>query len=107
MRHTVNDGQWYFLAARWELGDTRRAYVGPLAEDGIGGPIGTAPKSADFVPWQYPMLIGASNNRGRVANVLSDAAIDEIKVYNYALTDQEIADAYNTVSGKQLALTPQ
>jgi len=99
-----NDGQWHFLAVRWEVGGTNRAYAGTLTENGIGGGIQNAAASATFVPFENPLLIGASNNRGTVADVLSNTAIDKLVIYNYALTDDQIADIYNTVSGQSLCV---
>ena len=51
------------------------------------------------------MFIGAFNNRGTGPDgVSSNMVIDDLKIYNYAMTDAEIADAYNAVSGQNLCV---
>jgi hypothetical protein len=48
------------------------------------------------------MLIGAQNNGGVPEAFLTNAMLDELQIYNYALSDEEIADIYNGVSARGL-----
>jgi hypothetical protein len=85
----AGDGQWHLIAATYEKGS-----VGQLYLDGLPfGATDTYTSSPAFEPWDYPMIIGANNNRGVVTDFL-DGAIDDVKVFNYRLTGLEIADMY-------------
>lgn len=85
----VGDGQWHLIAATYEKGA-----VGQLYLDGVplGGSDAYTANPA-FDPWDYPMIIGANNNRGLVTDFL-DGAIDDVIIFNYRLTGLEIADMY-------------
>jgi hypothetical protein len=42
----------------------------------------------------YPLYVGAVNNKG-TAGFFFDGQIDDVRIYNYALTQQQINDIYN------------
>jgi len=85
----AGDGQWHLIAATYEKGAVAQLYLD-------GKPLGATDaytSSPTFEPWDYPMIIGANNNRGVVTDFLT-GAIDDVKIYNYRLTGLEIADMY-------------
>ncbi len=85
----VGDGQWHLIAATFAKGD-----IGQLYLDGL--PFGATDSYTavpEFNPWDYPMLIGANNNRGAVVDLLT-GAIDDVRIYNYRLSNLEVADLY-------------
>lgn len=85
----VGDGQWHLITATYEKGSVGQLYLD-------GKPFGASDAYASnptFDPWDYPMIIGANNNRGVVTDFL-DGAVDDVKIFNYRLTGMEIADMY-------------
>ncbi|MBN2210792.1 MAG: hypothetical protein JW709_05285 [Sedimentisphaerales bacterium] len=85
----AGDGKWHLIAATYEEGDGCQLYL-----DGL--PLGSAGGYAAnpvFDAWQYPMEIGANNDRGTVKDFL-DGAIDDMQVYNYPLGLMDIIDMY-------------
>lgn len=75
---SIQDGEWHFLAGTWD-GDTIRLYIdGELeAEMGCKG---------ELSPNDDALFIGARGGSGRFLT----GALDEIKMYNYALTKEEL-----------------
>ena len=102
MNRNLVNGQWQFVAARWEVGGLKRAYTGTLSQNGVSSAVEASPEAATYAALVNPMLIGAQNNAGVPGAFLTNATIDELKIYNYALTDAEIAAIYNAVSGRGL-----
>jgi len=101
------DDAWYFVASRWESDGESRMYVGSTTENGFGDTIyGTGDYADAVAALTQPLCIGASNTAGTIveSQMLHNAAIDDIRVYNYALTDDEIADIYNNVTGGSLCV---
>ena len=88
------DGQWHHVAIVWAEGNAV-AYIDgvvvPWDKDDVSG----SPMLAD---WQYPMLIGARNNRGDIQRNF-DGELDDLKMYNYRLTEQEVID--ETLAGPE------
>lgn len=90
----VNDGKWHHIVGVW-LGDTNfKIYIdgkdasGPTAS--IGSPTppfrgeGNTTIGGSHVPWNFFGFSGL---------------IDEVRIYNRALSDKEIADHYNKMKG--------
>ena len=75
---SIQDGEWHFLAGTWD-GDTILLYIdGELeAEMACKG---------ELKPNADPLFIGARGGSGRFLT----GALDEIKMYNYALTKEEL-----------------
>lgn len=96
---TMADNTWHFGAARWQLGGENRLYEGHLGQNGISSAAEAAAAMTAFNDLDYPMLIGAENWRGTLQSFLNNTLIDELRIYNYPLTDVEITDIYNSVSG--------
>lgn len=96
---TMADDTWHFGAVRWQLGGENRLYEGHLDQNGISSAVEAAAAMTTFNDLDYPMLIGAENWRGSIQSFLNNTLIDELRIYNYPLSDVEITDIYNSVSG--------
>lgn len=74
----IQDGKWHFLAGTWD-GKTIRLY--------IDGKLEAEMKCAgELTPNADPLFIGARGGQRRFLT----GALDEIKMYNYALTEDEL-----------------
>ena len=74
----IQDGRWHFLAGTWD-GKTIRLYV--------DGKLEAEMKCAgELSPNDDPLFIGARGGQRRFLT----GALDEIKMYNYALTEEEL-----------------
>lgn len=51
-----------------------------------------------------PVNIGASANNEGAFNYIFNGAMDDIRVYNYALTQTQVIDVYHDVSGKSVCI---
>ncbi len=98
---TVSSGQWHHFLATWEFKGLYRfklyfdaRFVGEITQ-------------ADWQiePWQYDLVVGATNNAGEILNNW-DGLLDEIKIYNYPLTVEEIALEWQQGTGEVLCLHP-
>lgn len=68
--------------------------------DGEEGGNGTSASGfADLTAFEFPMTLLARNSRG-VINQQCLGAVDDLQIYNYALTVEEIAQTYYDVTGK-------
>ncbi len=76
---SIQDGEWHFLAGTWD-GATIRLYIDGNADASMDC-AGTLLTNDD------PLFIGARGGNVRFVT----GALDEIKVYNYALSEAEIA----------------
>ena len=101
---TVNDDVWHFAVIAWTSspeGAELTVYVD-------GASKGTSTSSGSFQPfgdWVYDIVIGASNSRGTVKDFFI-GLIDELKVYNYALTADAVAVAYEGYTGLDTCVHP-
>ena len=71
---SIQDGEWHFLAGTWD-GDDILLYIDGELEAEM-------PCKGELKPNDDPLFIGARGGSGRFLT----GALDEIKVYNYALT---------------------
>lgn len=85
---TVNDGNWHQLVGTYD-GNFSRAYVdGVLRATSVGGNSnGAPPAGTEF------MAGGISSNSGPQRTY--DGLLDNLNLYNTALTDQEVRAAYD------------
>jgi len=97
---SIQDGEWHFLAGTWD-GATIRLFIDGNADASMDCAGTLSPNDA-------PLFIGARGGSGRFVT----GALDEIKIYNYALSEAEIlADMDSPVSsaavepGGKLAVT--
>ncbi len=75
---SIQDGEWHFLAGTWD-GDDILLYIDGELEAEM-------PCKGELAPNNDPLFIGARGGSGRFLT----GALDEIKVYNYALTKDEL-----------------
>ena len=89
----IQDETWHFLAGTWD-GSTIKLYIdGKLNKE-------LACKGT-LIPNNDPLFIGSRGGSQRFVN----GALDEIKMYNYALTEKELNDDMANPHG--LAVVPQ
>lgn len=75
---SIQDGEWHFLAGTWDGNDILLYIDGELEAE--------MPCKGELVPNNDPLFIGARGGSGRFLT----GALDEIKMYNYALTKVEL-----------------
>lgn len=75
---SIQDGEWHFLAGTWD-GDDILLYIDGELEAEM-------PCKGELKPNNDPLFIGARGGSGRFLT----GALDEIKMYNYALTKDEL-----------------
>jgi hypothetical protein len=103
--HLTDSDAWYFVASSWGDADGKlRTYVARATENGyLEDVVNDIP--ANYIAWQYAPAIGASNSRGTFNNFLrAGSMLDDLKIYNYALTPEEIAAEFNAVTGNTLCI---
>lgn len=75
---SIQDGEWHFLAGTWDGNDILLYIDGELEAE--------MPCKGELVPNNDPLFIRARGGSGRFLT----GALDEIKMYNYALTKAEL-----------------
>ncbi|MCY4570355.1 MAG: LamG domain-containing protein [Candidatus Poribacteria bacterium] len=75
---SIQDGEWHFLAGTWDGEDILLYIDGELEAE--------MPCKGELKPNNDPLFIGARGGSGRFLT----GAMDEIKMYNYALTNEEL-----------------
>ncbi|MAT67984.1 MAG: hypothetical protein CMJ58_00495 [Planctomycetaceae bacterium] len=98
------DGEWRHVAWQWngaaESGSGEPTFASVYL-DGVR--LGASSTNYFLNPpdfqeeWQFPMAIGARNNRGALDGFF-DGAIDDLRIYAESLTDQQILDIYNSMA---------
>jgi len=88
---SLADGAWHLLAATWQ-GNTVRVFVD-------GGQVASASSvvPAQFLGWQRGMLLGGtrtSADRGVLSADFFGGLVDELEVYNYPWTAEQMAQKY-------------
>lgn len=98
------DGEWHHLAFRWNGGAEQGSGEPELASvflDGVN--LGAAPTNHFLDPtdtqneWQFPLAIGARNNRGTLDGFF-DGALDDFRIYSDFLSDEEILGIFNELA---------
>lgn len=87
----ATDSQWHHVAVTYD-GSEMKIYV-----DGSWRTTSTRTLT-NFVDWQRPLVLLAVNSRGSI-NDRFTGQVDDLKIYNYAFTSAEIAQAYLGVEG--------
>lgn len=93
----AGDGNWHMLSVVWPVtvGESQQIHVYV-----DGSLIATGDITADaFSVWENSMLIGAANPGGSGVTRYFDGLIDSLRVYNYALAPEVIAQEYFDVTG--------
>ena len=96
---------WYFAAATWgDANGQLRTYIAPAAGNGyLEDTVNDI--SDNYAPWQYAPTIGGANSRGTINSFfIAVSMLDDLKVYNYALTPEAIAAEFNAVTGNTLCI---
>jgi len=99
----VTGGAWHHVVTTWKAGDHVRVYVDGLQTAQVTG--GTPDQ---YLPWTRGVLIGASRtaaDRGVLADFFN-GAIDDLRVYNYPQTADDIATLYFETSNKGVCTRP-
>jgi hypothetical protein len=90
----IDNNEWHFVAVTYS-GTQLKGYY-----DGVKKST-TDRVLTNFANWQYqPFPILAINSRGTM-DVLFKGSVDDLKIYNYPLTEDEMALTYYNVTGKQ------
>ncbi len=90
--YLLTDGYWHHVAVAYAIDGVCEIYL-----DGcLLGSRQADFDINDFSPWQYPMLIGAGRNTTdrTQAGTYLQAYVDELRIYNYPLTQKEMIDIY-------------
>ncbi len=95
----ISDGQWHFVAATFNSGTGYKSvYIDGLKR--VTDFTGLLPISDSPAP---VVVAARSSNDGPTSYTINDYCdnlmIDEVKLYNYPMTDAEVADQYSAVVG--------
>jgi len=91
---SYNDGNWHHLAGVYTRSANLELYVDGLSE-GIPGDISYAEK--EDINLTQPLAIGCRVVYGRSNDLYFNGAIDEVGIYDRALSAVEIEELYNSV----------
>ena len=93
----VGTDEWYHIVGTFN-GSRMRIYLnGLMVAEVLDDSLAT------FGDWQYPMVLCGRNDRGTV-NQFFPGEIDDLRMYNYVLTDEAIAQLYYDISEKAVCL---
>jgi hypothetical protein len=93
----AGDGNWHMLAVVWPVIVDQTQQIQVFVD---GSLIATGNITADtFSVWENNMLIGAANPGGSGVTRYFDGLIDNLRVYNYALAPEVIAQEYFNITG--------
>ncbi len=99
--YSFYDGYWHMFSATWS-NNTVKVYINGelVAQNSQSYP-------NNFVPWELSNLIGAYRNGQPNRHMLGGfmvGAIDEVRIYNYEISGDDIADEYAMLN--ELGVTP-
>jgi len=92
----IADSEWHWITVT-NNGSQLVAYF-----DGLAQGNGTFDLT-NFVAWEYPVYMLAINSRGSADQRFQGKA-DDMRIYNYALSADEIIQAYYDVTGKKVCV---
>jgi hypothetical protein len=95
----VFDNKWHHIVAAYDTsaGDFKLYDNGVVVVETIEAGMG------DFSAWNYPVTILAYNDSGNIGQNLNyTAPLDDLRIYNYAMTKTEIANIYYETTGIEL-----
>ena len=90
---------WHLITCTWDTGSGEAA----IYLDGVSMGLVTSGQPSEFAEWQYPMIIGALQNRATVEDFYV-GLMDDYRVYNYPLDGYEIADLYTSLAGGRICV---
>ncbi len=85
---------WHLITCTWD-GESGAAAI---YIDGVSTGVVTSGKPSEFSEWQYPMIIGARQNRATV-EWFYVGEMDDFRIYNYPLDGYEVAELYTSLAG--------
>jgi hypothetical protein len=94
----LRDGQWHYIAA------TRSGNTVTLFVDGEAANSGNAAAIDTFSAWNHEVLLLADNVRG-VHDRFFPGVVDDLRIYNYARSAEQIAMERYTVTGQSSCLS--
>jgi hypothetical protein len=95
----VFDNKWHHIVAAYDTaaGDFK------LYDNGVVVAETTEMGMGDFSAWKYPVTILTHNDAGTIdKNMNYTAPLDDLRIYNYAMTKTEIADIYYETTGLEI-----
>jgi hypothetical protein len=90
-------GTWFHMVATWSGGQSENSihiYINGSEVNYIGGEDGTCNHDSDS---SQPVYIGRGTAGG--ATTYSNSTIDDVRIYNRALSPKEVSDLYNWAPG--------
>jgi hypothetical protein len=96
-----NDGKWHLIAIKAEAGTVAagKGFRPSIDLDDNDSNLNYVLGSGETInAWQTPIAIGAYNNQGTVGNFF-EGAIDNVRIFNYVLTQEELNTMYKERDG--------
>ncbi len=90
---------WHLITCTWDTESGEAA----IYLDGVSTGLATSGQPSEFAAWQYPMLIGARQNRLTVDDFYV-GLMDDYRVYNYPLDGYEVAELYTSLAGGRICV---
>ena len=90
----MDTDQWHYIALNFD-GVHLRVYLDGMLQAETTNTSGVT----NLADWQYPMVLCARNLRGSIQDFFS-GELDDLRIFNYVLTDEDIAQEYYDVTGK-------
>lgn len=90
---------WHLITCTWDAESGQAA----IYLDGASMGLVTSGQPSAFAAWQYPMIIGARQNRATV-EWFYVGAMDDYRVYNYPLDGYEAAELYTSLAGGKICV---
>lgn len=90
---------WHLITCTWDAESGAAA----IYLDGASTGLVTSGLPSKFSAWQYPMIIGARQNRATVEWFFV-GAMDDYRVYNYPLDGYEAAELYTSLAGGKICV---
>jgi len=91
--NTVSVGNWYFIALTYDGTSFQKYFNGNID--------GSTITESLLAGGSYPAYIGSYDGNGAFIN----GSIDDVRIYNRALSEQEVKDLYNSTKGGKVNVT--
>ncbi len=96
----INTDEWHYVVLSFD-GQSLRGYLdGLMTNEVVHSPL------TEFADWQYPLVLCSRNSRGAIGPSFP-GELDDLRIYNYVLTDKDIAQDYYDLTGVQVCIDPQ
>ncbi len=87
----ATDSQWHHIALTYD-GSAMKIFVDGSWKTTATGTV------TNFAAWQYPIALLARNSRGTILEGFT-GQVDDLQIFNYALTTEQVAQAWLGVQG--------